>query len=106
MHCYKSESRCILYKRAKWLQNGNKIVTNCCGFVIFYVIMAVTEKIAVFHDGRKSNLKGVERALCPFLLLTEKALIYHLSFTTAGYYINILIVWGVCPFVLVYTEKD
>ncbi len=68
--------------------------------------MAVTEKIAVFHDGRKSNLKGVERALCPFLLLTEKALIYHLSFTTAGYYINILIVWGVCPFVLVYTEKD
>lgn len=35
--------------------------------------MAVTEKIAVFHDGRKSNLKGVERALCPFLLLTEKA---------------------------------
>lgn len=96
----------FLYKRAKWLQNGNKIVTNCCGFVIFYVIMAVTEKIAVFHDGRKSNLKGVERALCPFLLLTEKALIYHLSFTTAGYYINILIVWGVCPFVLVYTEKD
>lgn len=68
--------------------------------------MAVTEKIAVFHDGRKSNLKGVERALCPFLLLTEKALIYHLSFTTAGYYINILIVWGACPFVLVYTEKD
>lgn len=68
--------------------------------------MAVTEKIAVFHYGRKSNLKGVERALCPFLLLTEKALIYHLSFTTAGYYINILIVWGVCPFVLVYTEKD
>ncbi|CBL33988.1 hypothetical protein ES1_09220 [[Eubacterium] siraeum V10Sc8a] len=68
--------------------------------------MAVTEKIAVFHDGRKSNLKGVERALCPFLLLTEKALIYHLSFTTVGYYINILIVWGVCPFVLVYTEKD
>lgn len=68
--------------------------------------MAVTEKIAVFHDGRKSNLKGVERALCPFLLLTEKALIYHLSFTTAGYYINILIVWGVCPFDLVYTEKD
>ena len=66
--------------------------------------MAVTEKIAVFHDGRKSNLKGVERALCPFLLLTEKALIYHLSFTTVGYYI--LIVWGVCPFVLVYTEKD
>ena len=62
-----------MYKRAKWLQNGNKIVTNCCGFVIFYVIMAVTEKIAVFHDGRKSNLKGVERALCPFLLLTEKA---------------------------------
>lgn len=94
-----------MYKRAKWLQNGNKTVTNCCGFVIFYVIMAVTEKIAVFHDGRKSNLKGVERALCPFLLLTEKALIYHLSFTTAGY-INILIVWGVCPFVLVYTEKD
>ena len=68
--------------------------------------MAVTEKIAVFHDGRKSNLKGVERALCPFLLLTEKALIYHLSFTTAGYYINILIVWGACPFDLVYTEKD
>lgn len=49
-----------------------------------------------FMTGRKSNLKGVERALCPFLLLTEKALIYHLSFTTAGYYINILIVWGVC----------
>ena len=48
--------------------------------------MAVTEKIAVFHDGRKSNLKGVERALCPFLLLTEKALIYHLPFTSAGYY--------------------
>ena len=95
-----------MYKRAKWLENGNKIVTNCCGFVIFYVIMAVTEKIAVFHDGRKSNLKGVERALCPFLLLTEKALIYHLSFTTVGYYINILIVWGVCPFDLVYTEKD
>jgi len=46
----------------------------------------------------------VERALCPFLLLTEKALIYHLPFTTAGYYI--LIVWGVCPFDLVYTEKD
>lgn len=68
--------------------------------------MAVTEKIAVFHDGRKSNLKGVERALCPFLLLTEKALIYHLSFTTAGYYINILIGWGVCPFDLAYTEKD
>lgn len=45
MHCYKSESRCIFVQKGEMVTNGNKMVTNCCGFVIFYVIMAVTEKI-------------------------------------------------------------